>query len=90
MGINGEAIRPRYALLDPELTVSCPKFSTVSAAVDSLVHATEAFVAKKTNPIARNFARDGFKLVIENLNKVLDYPNNIKYRDKIKLNIFKK
>ena len=88
MGINGEAIRPKYALLDPELTVSCPKFSTVSAAVDSLVHATEAFVAKKTNPIARNFARDGFKLVIENLSKVLDYPNNIKYREKVMLGAF--
>ena len=47
MGINGEAIRPKYALLDPNLTVSCPKFYTVSSAVDSLVHATEAFVAKK-------------------------------------------
>ena len=85
MGINGEAIRPKYALLDPNLTVSCPKFYTVSSAVDSLVHATEAFVAKKTNPLAKEYSKAGFKLVIENLEKVLDKPKNIKYRKKVML-----
>ena len=88
MGINGEAIRPKYALMDPKLTLSCPKFSTISAAVDSLVHSTEAFVAKKTNPIAKKFAKEGFKLVIENLNKVLKHPNNIKHRENVMLGAF--
>lgn len=46
MGINGEAVRPCHALLDPELTLTCPPRPTVSAGVDSLVHATEAYVAK--------------------------------------------
>ena len=40
MGINGEAIRPKYAILDPELTVACPKGPTISAGIDSLVHST--------------------------------------------------
>ena len=88
MGINGEAIRPKYALMDPKLTLSCPKFSTISAAVDSLVHSTEAFVAKKTNFIAKKFAKEGFKLVIENLNKVLKHPNNIKHRENVMLGAF--
>ena len=67
MGINGEAIRPQYAILDPELTVSCPKSPTLSAGVDSLVHATEAFIAIKSNPMAKMFASNGFGLVIKNL-----------------------
>ena len=46
LGINGEGIRPKHALIDPELTLSCPLAPTISAGVDSLVHATEAFVAK--------------------------------------------
>ena len=70
MGINGEAIRPKYALLDPELTITCPIFPTISAGVDSLVHATEAFVAKKSNPMVRIFAKEGFNLVFENLPKL--------------------
>lgn len=85
MGINGQAIRPKYALLDPKLTVSCPKYSTISSAVDSLVHATEAFVAKKTNPLAKEYSKAGFKLVIENLEKVLNKPQNTKYRKQVML-----
>ncbi len=61
MGINGEAVRPRYAFLDPELTVSCPKTPTISAGVDSMVHAVEAYVARKTSPIARLLAKEGFQ-----------------------------
>ena len=51
MGINGEAVRPCYALIDPELTISCPKDPTISAAVDSMVHAAEAYAAKKPTPL---------------------------------------
>ena len=63
MGINGEAVRPCYALIDPELTLSCPKGPTISAAVDSMVHAAEAYTAQKTNSIARLFAGEGFQRV---------------------------
>lgn len=85
MGINGEAIKPKYALLNPKLTLSCPKSSTISSAVDSLVHATEAFVAKKTNSLSQIYAKEGFKLVFENLENVLKNPKNLKYRKKIML-----
>lgn len=88
MGINGEAIRPKYAILDPELTLSCPKEATVSAGVDSLVHATEAFVAKKSNPMAKMFAREGFKLVFEHLPLLVDELDNIELREKVMYGAF--
>jgi len=88
MGINGEAIRPKYAILDPELTISCPKAPTISAGVDSLVHATEAFVAKKSNPIAKMFAREGFKLVFENLPILVGDLENIQLREKVMYGAF--
>ena len=88
MGINGEAVRPAYAFLDPELTLSCPKGPTISAGVDSLVHATEAFVAKKTNPLARHFAKEGFKRVIRSLPILIDEPNNIGLRSEIMYGAF--
>ena len=71
MGINGEAIRPKFAILDPELTLSCPLGPTISAAVDSMVHATEAFVAKKTNPLARLCAAEGFSTMFSVLPKLI-------------------
>lgn len=83
LGINGEAVRPRYALLDPELTVSCPTRATVSAGVDSLVHATEAYVAKKTNPLARVFAREGFGRVFDALPRVVESPDDVSLRAEV-------
>tara|TARA_Y100000588_G_C14262086_1_gene928072 strand:- start:2397 stop:3533 length:1137 start_codon:yes stop_codon:yes gene_type:complete len=85
MGINGDAVRPRYAVLDPELTLSCPAAPTLSAAVDSLVHATEAFVAKKTNPWARLFAFNGFNLVIEALPSLMKRLDDIALRTDVML-----
>jgi alcohol dehydrogenase len=88
MGINGEAIRPKYAILDPELTLSCPKYPTISAGVDSMVHATEAFVAKKSNSMAKMFAKEGFKLVIENLPTLIDNLEKVELREKLMYGAF--
>jgi len=88
MGINGEAIRPKCAILDPELTLSCPKQPTISAGVDSLVHATEAFVAKNSNPMAKMFAKNGFSLVFESLPLLIDNLDNIKLRENVMYGAF--
>ncbi len=88
MGINGEAVRPRYAFLDPELTLSCPLYPTISAAGDSLVHAVEAYVAKKTNAMARLFAREGFKLVYQGLPKVIRNLDNLEARQEVMYGAF--
>jgi alcohol dehydrogenase len=88
LGINGEAVRPKYALLDPELTLSCPAKVTISSGVDSMVHATEAYVAHKTNPIARLYAKQGFLLVSQNLPKAVAQPENIEYRTNVMLGAF--
>jgi alcohol dehydrogenase class IV len=88
MGINGDAVRPMLAMLDPELTLSCPPKPTVSAAADSLVHATEAYVAKKTNPIARCFAREGFSRVFNHLPAVLVSPGDLTARTEVMYGAF--
>jgi len=83
MGINGEAIRPKFAILDPQLTLSCPKAPTISACVDSMVHATEAFVAKSSNPMAKMFAREGFQKVFKYLPVLINDLENIDLRQKV-------
>jgi alcohol dehydrogenase class IV len=88
MGINGEAVRPHYALIDPELTISCPKAPTISAAVDSLVHATEAHAAKKTNSIARLFAGEGFGRVFNALPQLINDLENIDFRQEVMYGAF--
>lgn len=83
LGINGEAVRPKVAILDPEFTLSCPVRPSVSAGVDALVHATEAYVAKKTNPIARFYAREGFTRIFSNLPKMVADPQDLGVRTEL-------
>ena len=88
MGINGEAVRPCYALIDPELTLSCPKSPTISAAVDSMVHAAEAYTAQKTNSIARLFAGEGFQRVFNALPQLINDLENIDLRREVMYGAF--
>lgn len=88
LGINGEAIRPTYAFLDPQLTLTCPKAPSISTGVDSMVHAVEAFAAKKTNRIARFFAIEGFNRVFDALPRLIDNLNDIRLREEVMYGAF--
>jgi alcohol dehydrogenase len=67
LGINGEAIRPCGAYLDPGFIITCPEKPSTYAAIDALVHAVEAFAAKKSTPMAQLFAREAVHLVLGNI-----------------------
>src|SRR5205085_5321858 len=45
VGILSNYLRPRVALVDPLLTVSCPAKVTADSGIDALTHAIEAFTA---------------------------------------------
>lgn len=38
-------LRPRWAIVDPELTFTCPPQATADSGIDALVHAVEAYLA---------------------------------------------
>ena len=80
MGINGECVRPCFAIIDPAFSISCPRKPTLSAAADSMVHSTEAYLARNGNPISRLLAREAFSLVFSNLEQAIANPENIECR----------
>jgi alcohol dehydrogenase class IV len=83
LGINTNLYVPRLALLDPLMTISCPRSVTVSSGVDAIVHTLESYVAKRTNPLTRMFAREAFALLFHSLPAVVQDPNNIELRSKV-------
>lgn len=85
LGINSRLNYPIYAILDPNLTLSCPPSVTVSSGMDAIVHVVESFVSKTTNPISKMVAKESFSLVYPNLLRVLNEPNNIEVRGKLLL-----
>lgn len=45
VGVLSNRLRPRAAIVDPLLTVSCPASVTADSGIDALVHAMEAYTA---------------------------------------------
>ncbi|HUY93540.1 MAG TPA: iron-containing alcohol dehydrogenase [Pirellulales bacterium] len=45
VGVLSNYLRPRLALVDPLLTVSCPRKVTADSGIDALTHAIEAYTA---------------------------------------------
>ncbi len=58
---------PRYAVLDPKVTLSLPPFITATTGMDALTHAVEAYIGNSTTPGTRKNALDAVKLIFENL-----------------------
>jgi alcohol dehydrogenase class IV len=49
--IRGPGMMPAVALLDPELTVSCPAKVTACSGMDAFVQAVESFTSRGANPM---------------------------------------
>ncbi len=67
--ILGYPLISTIALIDPELTVSCPKKITAYCGMDAMTHAIEAFVSLRVNPVADMFSLQAIALIHQNLRK---------------------
>jgi alcohol dehydrogenase class IV len=52
---------PRVALVDPQLTVSCPPRVTAASGLDALTQCLEPFVSVRANPLTDGLAREGLR-----------------------------
>ena len=79
--INDFPLIPRYAMLDPNLTVGLPPFVTATTGMDALTHAIEAYIGRSTTKKTRADALKATKLVFENLYTAYTDGKNIKARE---------
>lgn len=75
----------RVAILDPAVTVSQPRTVTVVTAIDAVSHAVESYVSTRRNPWSQTFARQAWRLLSSNLEKVLATPTDIAARGAMQL-----
>jgi alcohol dehydrogenase class IV len=52
---------PRVALVDPQLTASCPPPVTAASGLDALTQCLEPFVCAQANPLTDGLAREGLR-----------------------------
>jgi len=50
---------PRFAIVDPELTLSLPPSVTAATGMDALTQLIEAYVSKRSSPLTESVAREG-------------------------------
>jgi len=95
LGVASPHLEPYAAVIDPELTLSCPPGLTAATAADALSHLIEAFTARAKNPapedvatklyVGKNritdvFAAKGLELMNTALERVVANPGDINAR----------
>ncbi len=76
MAIGDRKATPRVAILDPDLTLSCPHRVTACTGIDAIVHAVETAVTRRRNPLSLVFSREAFRLLLPGFPRVLEMPDH--------------
>ena len=79
--INDPRLRPKYAVLDPELTVGLPPHITSTTGMDALTHAVEAYIGKSNVKSTIDYAEKATKMIFENIEKVYANGKDVEARD---------
>ncbi|MBI3651064.1 MAG: iron-containing alcohol dehydrogenase [Acidobacteria bacterium] len=78
----------RVALLDPILTVSQPVTVTATAGFDAISHAVESYVTTRRNALSEMYAREAWRLLEANYERVLADPHNLAGRGAMQLGAY--
>lgn len=85
IGLGGKDLYADIALLDPLLTVGLPRKQTVSTAMDAFSHCVESLLSTISNPVSDLLALEGIRLIVNNIEKVLENGGDVEARQNIML-----
>ena len=94
--ILSQHIRPDVAIVDPQLTLSCPPQVSAESGIDALTHAIEAYLVRNffafsenfdqglpyegNHPLGDMYAEKAMCLIGQNLQRVIDDPHDLAAR----------
>ena len=85
MLIGSPFVMPEVAIVDPLLTLSCPRGLSAAVGIDALTHAIEAYVSVKAQPMSDIFSLSAIELISGNLRQAWANGNNIEAREETML-----
>ena len=85
LGYLTEVVRPKFAIMNPELTCSLSKFQTACGVVDIMMHTLERYINGVESMLADEFAIGLLKTVVKNGLIAYNEPNNYQARKEIML-----
>ncbi len=83
LGINGKNVGAFFSVLDPLVLIDAPDKVKISAGLDALVHAIEAFACNNSTLMTKIIGKDAFGLIFINLGKAVKNKNNIEAHEKL-------
>ncbi len=86
--IQDPCLLPRYAVLDPELTVGLPPHVTSTTGMDALTHAVEAYTNRFGPKYTKDLSEKATKLIFDNLEKAYADGKDIEARSNMQLASF--
>jgi alcohol dehydrogenase class IV len=101
VGAMSNYLRPAAAVVDPRLTLSCPKKVTADSGIDALTHAIEAYTAidnaefplppgqtscyQGRHPLGDCLAEKAIAIIGANLVRAVEHPNDLAAREAMSL-----
>lgn len=74
------AVMPKFAVLDPEVTIGLPAKLTAATGMDALAHNLEAYCAPFYHPLSKGVALEGMLLIKDNIVKATKKPKDLDAR----------
>jgi alcohol dehydrogenase class IV len=85
VSLRSDAMLPRVALVDPELTLGLPPALTAATGLDALTQVLEPFVSCQHNPLTDALSREGMARAARSLRRVYHRGNDIDARTDMSL-----
>jgi len=77
-------IKPRFAIMNPELTMTLPNFQTACGIADMIAHIVERYFTNTQNvDLTDKLCEATIRSIVKNAKLVLEQPNNYDYRGEI-------
>ncbi|NOX55491.1 MAG: iron-containing alcohol dehydrogenase [Planctomycetes bacterium] len=83
--ISSPLIRPRVALIDPDVTLGSPPRLTAACGADALGHALEAYISRAANPLSSALAARAVRLIVKNLARAVEDTGDPEPREALSL-----
>ncbi len=85
VSLRSPSMYPRYAVVDPELTLSLPPAVTATTGMDALTQLIEAYVSKRSNPMTESVCREGIMRSARSLRPAYHNPEDLNARTDLSL-----
>ena len=81
IAISSDLLRPKFAIMNPELTVTLPEFQTACGIADMIAHIVERYFTNSSFvDLTDELCEGTFRSIIKNARLVMKEPDNYDYR----------